>query len=128
MVTANFSDLIGVPFAKYGRSKNGLDCWGLVKEVFSRYSIELPEYLENCATDTDINKLIDYNRKNWRRVDDKPVPCLITFRNGDLCNHVGVYIGHGMFIHARENIGVAIERIGGSIACQKVEGFYTWQN
>ena len=35
-----YDDLIGVPFVDGGRDKNGLDCWGLVKEAFRRQGCE----------------------------------------------------------------------------------------
>ena len=41
----DYSDLIGVPFKNQGRDKNiGLDCYGLVMEVYKKLGIQLPEY------------------------------------------------------------------------------------
>ena len=39
------NDLIGGRFVNGGRSvAKGLDCWGLVMEVFRRYGVELPDF------------------------------------------------------------------------------------
>ena len=42
---ADYSDLIGVSFKNHGRDvKTGLDCYGLVMEVFKRNGVILPEF------------------------------------------------------------------------------------
>lgn len=123
-------DLIGVPFVDGGRDENtGLDCYGLVKVVFRRLQgIELPEYHICCEDAVNINEAITTQRPLWVRCDTRtlPVPCLVVirFNQAVFCNHTGVYIGNGMFIHTRQKIGVNIEPIDSIIWKRRIEGFY----
>jgi cell wall-associated NlpC family hydrolase len=40
----NLRDLLGIPFTNRGRTLDGLDCYGLVMEVYKKFDITLPEY------------------------------------------------------------------------------------
>lgn len=123
------NDLIGVPFLDGGRDPAiGLDCYGLVKEVFKRQGINLPEFHICCEDFTNIDKEIGKQRELWIRCDDKnpPIPSLVVmrFNQAVFCNHTGVYIGNGMFIHTRQKIGVNIEAVDSIIWKRKIEGYY----
>jgi cell wall-associated NlpC family hydrolase len=120
-------DLIGIPFKDGGRNKAGYDCWGLVCEVFRRIGIELPDYKISCEDASRINQEISIQRKEWRRCEGPiPVPALVVIRFNEVefCNHTGVYIGNGRFIHTREKIGVNIDRIDSPAWKRKIEGYY----
>jgi len=122
-------DLIGVPFVDGGRDPRlGLDCWGLVLEVFRRFGIELPDYRIGCMEASRIDAAIDAGRKYWIRCNsaDPPVPSLVVMRFNQpvLCNHTGVYLGAGRFIHTRQKIGVNIDRIDSPAWRKIIEGFY----
>ena len=55
----DYSDLIGVPFKNRGRDKNtGLDCYGLVMEVYKKIGIQLPEYYADWNNAEKINGII----------------------------------------------------------------------
>jgi cell wall-associated NlpC family hydrolase len=124
----DFTDLIGVPFVDGGRDKNGCDCYGLARMVFKRCGIVLPDY-RICCDDTHlINGQIATQRQRWIRCEppNLPVPCLVVirFNHPTLCNHTGVYIGEGRFIHTRKKIGVNIDFVDGLLWKRKIEGFY----
>lgn len=122
------NDLIGVPFKDSGRSIDGFDCYGLAMEVFKRYGITIPEFHACCEDFTKIDGIIAEQRARWKRVElpDLPVPCLVVikFNHPVLCNHTGVYIGEGRFIHIRQKIGVNIDMIDSPVWHKKIEGFY----
>lgn len=122
------ADLIGVPFADGGRGPDAFDCWGLCREVFRRFGVELPDY-EICCYDAEsfIHQFTE-ERPLWRRHEPPgiPVPALIAIRfNAPNVNHVGVYIGDGKFLHTREKTGVVVELLCSPAWRRRIEGFYT---
>ncbi len=127
-----FDDLIGVPFTNRGRDmKYGLDCYGLVKEVFRRYGYNVPEYDSDFNDMERINDLITSNTKGypWKKLDKPKAPCLIAIRFGSpdgIVNHTAVYIGDDRFIHTREKIGVNIDRVSSPAWRRVIVGFYEY--
>lgn len=133
MDSIKYYDLIGIPFKNRGRDiKQGLDCYGLVTEVYKRYGFDIPEYTADFDNVEKVNELITTKtaiKSNWERVDinSMPVPCLLAIRFGvpkGVVNHTGVYIGDGKFIHIRENTGVCIDRISSPAWSRLIEGCY----
>lgn len=132
----DYSDLIGVPFANRGRDiRTGLDCYGLVQEVFRRYGHNIPEYVADFDDREKVDALIRQKsaiQSNWRRIEkgeELPVPCLMAIRFGvpkGFINHTGCYIGDGQFIHIRANIGVCVDRINSPAWRHLIEGFYAF--
>ena len=125
-----YNDLIGIPFRDSGRdAKTGLDCYGLVMEVYRRNGKELPEYFAPAFDDAAVNAEIDRARPVWERVvgDPPPLSVMAIKFNSHLCNHTGVYIGNGLFIHTRERIGVNIDRIDSPAWKRRIEGYYVYK-
>lgn len=136
MSMLEYGDLIGVPFVGNGRSKEtGFDCYGLVQEMFRRAGRTLPDYTADFKDVQQIDALIRENaatEANWRKVPkhaEIPVPCVMAIRFGvprGVVNHTGCYIGEGKFIHARENIGVCVDRIDSPAWRGVIEGVYEY--
>ncbi|MCX7779605.1 MAG: C40 family peptidase [Negativicutes bacterium] len=127
-------NLIGVPFVNGGRDLTGMDCYGLAQWVFKKYGIDLPDYKISCEDATRIDCQIAEAKPNWIecRWPNVPVPALVVMRFNSpiFCNHTGVYIGGGRFIHTRERVGVNIDRIESPVWRRRIEGFYIpgWVN
>lgn len=123
---STFTNLIGVPFVDGGRDPAvGLDCWGLSTEVFRRWGIELPDYRISCEAASLIDREFKEQIQFWRRCEGEiPVPALVVIRFAAYCDHTGVYIGQGRFIHTRKGIGVNIDRIDSPAWAKRIEGFY----
>lgn len=125
-MSKHVEDLIGLPFIDGGRNPTvGLDCWGLSTEVFRRYGIILPDYKISCEDASRIHSEVNEQRSWWRKCEeDIPVPALVVIRFTVYCDHTGVYIGQGRFIHTRKRIGVNIDRIDNPAWANRIEGFY----
>lgn len=120
--------LVGTPFIDGGRGAEGYDCWGLVREIYHRYGIELPDYKIACYDIINVTTEIDRNRPLWKKEDSQklPVPCIVAFKvSAPMVNHVGVYIGDGKFIHTREKAGAVIERLDAPAWRHRIEGYYS---
>lgn len=85
----DYTDLVGVPFINQGRNpQKGLDCYGLVKEVFRRYGCgDIGEYWCDAEDKEYINKVLRkaVSGPRWREInykdgEDIPVPALIALR------------------------------------------------
>ena len=131
----SYNDLIGTKFKNRGRNvTEGLDCYGLVMEVYKRFGVDIPEYNADYDDNEKISSIIknEAASSNWRRVEaneELPVPCVVAIRFGvpkGIVNHTGVYIGAGKFIHTRENIGVCVDRINSLAWSKCIEGFYRY--
>lgn len=110
-----YEDIIGLPFVDGGRSADtGFDCWGLAREVYRRYGIDLPDYRISALNTKKISEQMAEDKPAWIKVSDPlPVPCLVVIQLScdSWANHVGVHIGNGLFIHAYRNTGVVIDRL-----------------
>jgi hypothetical protein len=77
---------LGVPYVWGGSSPGGFDCSGLVRYVYQRFGFDLPH-----------SSYADFNL--GRRVVRRGLkPGDLVFFSG--LGHVGMYVGHGRFIHA----------------------------
>lgn len=127
-----YEDLIGIPCVDGGRTLAGLDCYGLVMEVYRRFGITLPEFTAGYDDEDKISEIIygEMEKPIWRECRGRlPVPCIAAIRLGvprGVINHTGVYIGNGKFIHARSKIGVCVNRIDSPAWRRVIEGFYQY--
>ena len=114
----NINDLVGVPFVDEGRSLDGFDCYGLVREVYKRFGVEIPEVnvsVYNCKrAQEEINEAAS---KEWRKINELQIPCvLLTTPHAGFAQHIACYIGSNKLIHTNINIGVLVEPL------------YKWKN
>lgn len=109
-------ELVGIPYEHNGRSKNGIDCWGLVYLFFNKLGIKLPrndgKYISQdwykIEPDRYIKGLEELggevgHYKNLKLFD---VPYFRLYRN--VITHSGVMIDNKHFIHVLINDRVSI--------------------
>ena len=76
----NLRDLLGIPFTNRGRTLDGLDCYGLVMEVYKKFDITLPEYNADFDDTETITKIIRKQMREdkwWKRLDEPKTPCIV---------------------------------------------------
>lgn len=79
----------GTPYKYGGTTKNGIDCSAFTQNVFQKVEFNLPRTAREQAL---IGEFISR--------DSLQLGDLLFFSKGGYISHVGIYIGHGQFVHA----------------------------
>lgn len=131
-----YEDLIGKPFREIDEEFNGkkYNCWDLVRVVYERMGIELPDVNFKCHEVLYLSHLAKEERDTlgdrvtkWDNLGEPPVPSIILFTpTGNIISHVGIYLGNGKFLHATDVIkrGICIERTYAPLWRDRIEGYY----
>lgn len=92
---------LGTPHRMGGMSHRGIDCSGLVVILYEDlFGKQLPR---TTAAQIHIGRRVA--RRNLTPGD------LVFFKPGNKARHVGIYIGHGEFVHASTSHGVMISHL-----------------
>jgi len=103
-----WKDLIGIQYALRGKKGPlGMNCYGLVREVYHRLLIELPPREEECIDD----EIIATEGQNWIKID-RPQPyavALLKMPSGHY--HLGIVTPEMSLLHALPHKGVILSRL-----------------
>ncbi len=121
------AEYIKIPFKKYGRDRNGVDCYGLCRLIYQeKYNRELPDYTGyQTVKPADTAPLFCAAAMG----DFKPVEMptegtlVLMIRHG-VPGHVGLCIGSGQVIHTSAKTGTVIERLTAARNAGRIEGYY----
>lgn len=93
---------LGAPYQFGGKTKTGIDCSGLVVQVYKQYAgFNLPH---------DTKKL--YRLVKHIDRDDLVYGDLVFFSDGWFSiSHVGIYVGDGKFVHSTKGFGVIVSSL-----------------
>ena len=125
------TDYLGIPYQGGGRTREGLDCYGLLALVLrERFDIEIELFdgLDglNAADQESVDRFWDDQvGSEWNEIplgEEKPGDAvnLIVMRR----HHCGVVIGQGMMLHTTEQAGVAIESYTRGRFCRRFRNIY----
>lgn len=93
---------LGDPYVFGGTSASGFDCSGYVQHVFALIGIHLPR-----TADAQY-----YAGKHVRSLRPGDLVFFRTYTAGP--SHVGIYLGHGRFVHASSSHGVMVSSLSES--------------
>ena len=101
-LTSSALRFLGVPYVFGGTSTSGFDCSGFVQHVFAMVGIALPRT-------ADVQYDVGHRALGGPRAGD-----LVFFDTYGGVSHVGIYLGHGKFVHASSSHGVMVSRLSDS--------------
>lgn len=126
-------EYMGIPFLEKGRSREGLDCYGLVRLVLQEQrGIELPSYAEEYATTTDAEEITALYRgevaAQWQEI---PVPSARLFDVAVLRMmgepiHFALVLDPPYFLHVFRETDVSVERLDALIWQKRLVRVMRW--
>lgn len=131
MSRLDIADYIGIPFLTHGRTREGLDCWGLVRLVYhERFGIDLPSLAEGYADATldrsGVCSLVEAERPAWILVtpgEEQPGDVVLLRLRG-LPVHVGVVTRPGWMLHVTAGVETTEERFDDGLWKLRVAGVF----
>jgi peptidoglycan DL-endopeptidase CwlO len=98
-LTKSAMRFLGVPYVFGGTTSQGFDCSGYVQHVFAMLGIHLPR---TADAQYDVGRKV-------ARVQPGDLVFFQTYTYGP--SHVGIYLGHGRFVHSSSSHGVEVSEL-----------------
>jgi len=120
---------VGIPYQAGGRDHGGIDCWGLVRLVYSeRLGIDLPTYDGIFAGKEDAHSagaVMATESRKWQQVQEwRPFDVLLLRVGAAIPTHVAVYLGNNLMLHALDGADSTIERTDSIKWRKRITGAY----
>jgi hypothetical protein len=113
---------LGVPYQWGGNSKGGVDCSGLVQQVFSKEGISLPRIADQQSRVGKPVSSANARPGDLVYFDENP-----NDSNGTGADHIGIYIGHGkMIVAPHTGTVVQIQDVGNATGFDRVLDNSAW--
>lgn len=98
-LTKSAMRFLGVPYVFGGTTSRGFDCSGYVQHVFAMMGIQLPR---TADAQYDVGHKV-------KQIKPGDLVFFQTYTSGP--SHVGIYLGHGRFVHSSSSHGVEVSEL-----------------
>lgn len=127
----NFANqYVGLQFKNRGRTKEGVDCWGLVRLVYDeQFSIQLPSYEDEYESSYNVKETgdaITEHSKEWSPIEKgtEREGDVIVIRLAGFPTHVGIIVEKGKMLHIIEGTDATIESYERRLWQKRIVGFF----
>lgn len=101
------NDYIRIPFKEKGRTRDGCDCWGLLRIVAADRGVELPEFSNGYdKSSDDLHTAVGLHKANPVDIGAEQPFDVLMFTNK---LHVGIVVTPGRMLHCHVGTGTVIE-------------------
>jgi cell wall-associated NlpC family hydrolase len=103
------SAMVGSPYVANGRSRHGIDCWGMVVLWYDKVlGVTLPDWKRSDMSRRWVVEMMTGEMKQRMRWLEEPCDHAIAVgQRGDTSHHAGIYY-KGAVIHAMTGAGVVV--------------------
>jgi cell wall-associated NlpC family hydrolase len=131
-MSMDIASYVGIPYKDLGRTREALDCWGLVCQFYQdQFNIELPNYVTHTseqATKLAAEVTECSQDGSWEKVNGEPkYGDVIIFRIMAHPVHIGVYLEDGYFLHTFPKRDSCIENLTSLTWSNRKDGVYRWK-
>lgn len=129
----SFDSFVGLPYLDRGRTRAGVDCYGLLRLVYGeQLGIELPAYSDRYMTAADdlaIARLIADELDPWEELaaSEAREGDAVLMRSGRYLRHVGIVAGRARVLHIESGDLSRIERSDFGPLAHRVAGFFRYR-
>ena len=129
------SAYVGLPYLPGGRTRAGLDCWGLVVLVAQeRFGLDLPRFDESVWRTKDDSAAIAAvaadEAARWQKIepdDDAQPGDVLLMRNGRFATHAGICVAPRRMLHIERGTDSSFESFLDLRHRPRLVGAYRWQ-
>ena len=125
-----WNNYVGIPFLERGRTREGVDCWGLVWLVMrDEFAIDAPSYDDKYFSTLDgvtIQGLMEREAVSWLKVDpgtEEPGD-VISFAISGKYRHVGLVVRPGLMLHCEKGKDSVLEEYGRPGWVRRIRGIH----
>jgi cell wall-associated NlpC family hydrolase len=123
-------DYIDIPFRFNGRTREGCDCWGLVKLIYKeKLGVDLPDYTGTywnglVSSLKEVARLMKKEKDKWQEISEPELYDVVLLRVGGIVGHIGIILDKSRMIHITEGINSCVENYKSKLWKTRIAGFY----
>lgn len=123
------ADYIGIPFLPHGRTREGCDCYGLVRLVLAeQFGKNLPAFAAGYDLGDRVveARLIDQGLPlvGATKVDLPDPGDIVLMAFVGIASHVGIYLGDGQVLHVAEGRDSILQAVSSPFLRSRIRGYY----